>query len=138
MNVVGGGDPLGEPLGLATGWARAEEFRVVVEPADQLGINPAQAALGQLDQPLDVRLERGVAPLKHRCAAWHGPEAANRIQHLGTVDHVVDQIGNRTELTATAADRRQQLEVIGRPQQLAKSRHPAKSNSLQHDGTQRD
>ena len=89
-----------------------------MEPANQLGIAAAQAALRQLNQVIDVGLQGGIALVEHLRTAWHGPKAADRIPHLGAVDHVVDQIRHRPQITATAADRREQLEVVGRPQQL--------------------
>ena len=120
VDVVGGGHPLGEPLSLASDWALPEKFGVVVEPADQLGINPAQTPLWQLDRPLDVGLQRRIALLEHFCSTSHLLKAPYRIDHLGAVDHVVDQIGHRAQVATTAANRRQLFEVVGRPQQLIK------------------
>ena len=123
VDVVGGGYPLGEPLGLAIDRARPEKFRVVVEPADHLGVTAAQAPHWKLDQPLDVRLQRRIALLEHFCSTSHRLKAPDRIDHLGTIDHVVEQIGYRVQIAATATYRGKQFEVVGRPQQLTKPRH---------------
>ena len=57
-------------------------------------------------------------PLTTWTAAWQSPEAADAVRHLGAVDQVVDQIGHRAQITAAAADRGHQLEVVQRTQQV--------------------
>jgi hypothetical protein len=92
--VVGGGYPLGMPLGLAIDRARPEKVRVVVEPVDQLGVAAAQAPHRKLDQTLE-----------HFCSTSHSLKAPYRIDHLGAIDHVVEQIGYLVQVATTAANR---------------------------------
>ena len=90
VDVVGGGYPLGEPLDLTIDRARPEKFG----------------------------LQRRIALLEHFCSTSHLLKAPYRIDHLGAVDHVVDQICHRVQVATTAANRCQQFEVVARPQQL--------------------
>jgi hypothetical protein len=90
VDAVGGGHPLGEPLDLTIDRARPEKFG----------------------------LQRRIALLEHFCSTSHLLTAQYRIDHLGAVDHVVDQICHRVQVATTAANRCQQFEVVARPQQL--------------------
>ena len=123
MDVMGGGNALGEPLGLGVDRPGPEELRVVAQAGDQLRIALPQAALGQLAQRCDVRLQGWVALIHQLGAARQGPEAPHAIRHLGGVQEAVHQIGHGAQVAAAAADGRQQLEVVQRPHQFCEATH---------------
>jgi hypothetical protein len=94
VDVVSGGYPLGKPLSIAIDWARPEKVRVVLEPADQLGVAAAQSPHWKLNQLLE-----------HFCSTSHHFKAPYRIDPLGAIDHVLDQIGYLVKVATIASNR---------------------------------
>ena len=118
VDVVSGGYPSGKPLGLAIDRARPEKVRVVFEPANQLGVAAAQALHWKLAQTLE-----------HFCSTSHRLKAPYQIDHLGAIDHVLDQIGYLVQVATNATNRCWQFEVVGRAQQLTKSQDKPSSTA---------
>ena len=107
VDVVGGGNPLGQPASGGVDGPGAEKLRVVVETPDQGGVTMAQAARGHPAQVLQVRLKRRIPVVHHRRPTGQGSEAGDALLHLGGVQEAVHQIGDLVEGTAAAAHGRQ-------------------------------
>jgi hypothetical protein len=123
VDVVGGGDPLGEPTAFAAHIAWAEELRVVAQREDQIGVAAPEGAGRQLAQGVDVGLQGWVARFQHRRPARHGPETLHAGGQLGAALEAVDQVGHAGQLTAAAADGGQQAQVVGGAEQLLEAGH---------------
>jgi len=123
VDVVGGGDPLGEPTGFTVDRPLPEEAGVVAQLQDQLGIALSEGSLRQPAELIDVRVEGRIAPRQHGGPVRQGPEPAYAVRHLRAVHEAVHQIGYTAQLAAAAADRRQQAEVVQGAQQFSETDH---------------
>ena len=123
VDVVGGGDALGQPKCIGAGVARPEEFRVVVELANHAGIGAAEAAFGQLFKRCEVRLEGWIALVKHFSAPRQGAKAGDANPHGFAVDEVVDQITDAVQPPTALGEIAQDRQILHGAQQFSGFAH---------------